>query len=83
MPPRLTLSSSSRPSPPTSSSLTVATRRYALNCVATVTAHVIVAHLNRAAVSRHAADASPRASNPTSVTIVAVTNRLATRTTRN
>ena len=36
---------------------------------------------NRAAVSRRAAYASPRASNRTSVTIVIVTNRLATRTT--
>ena len=52
-----------------------------LTCVAIVTAHVIVAHLNRAAVSRRAAYASPRASNLTSVTIVVVTNRLATRTT--
>ena len=50
-------------------------------CVAAVTAHVIVAHPNLAFVSRRAAYASPRASNLTSVTIVIVTNRLATRTT--
>ena len=50
-------------------------------CVAAVTAHVIVAHPNLAVVSRRAAYASPRASNLTSVTIVIVINRLATRTT--
>ena len=48
---------------------------------AIVTAHVIVAHPNPAVVSRRAAYASLRASNLTSVTIVIVTNRLATRTT--
>ena len=90
MPPRLTPSPSSRPSSPASSPLTVATplrlatfaaAAATLTCVATATAHVIVAHLNRAAVSRRAAYASPRASNLTSVTLVVVTNRLATRTT--
>ena len=50
-------------------------------CVAIVTARVIAAHPNLAVVSRRAAYASPRASNLTSVTIVIVTNCLATRTT--